>query len=163
MKDATAVTVSRGLSGYVVALSGRGTCEESLAVRDFAMGAMNEGEDVVVSVVDCEYLDSTFLGCLAVLSKRGRKLGDRFHVHANDPIRSQFFYPARLDRVLPFCEDLPTTQGAVPLEAEERQVDSFGRHLLETHEELANLGGPDAAAFRRVASRLRDELDGEQN
>lgn len=108
---------------------------------------------------DCNYLDSTFLGCLVILHKRGCGHGNRFHVHANGPVREKLLHPTRLDQLLSFCARPPETMGAhVTLQVTDLERDEFGRHLLATHDELAKLGGPAAGAFERVAAQLRREL-----
>ena len=54
--------------GTVVCLVGRGTMCESPAFRDVAERLLDRG-DVVFDASRCDYLDSTFLGCLIGLKK----------------------------------------------------------------------------------------------
>ena len=69
MSDPCTLTIHRTKFGYLLRLVGRGTMRESPTVRDFACGAIEDGAEFVVDLSACEYLDSTFLGCLVLLHK----------------------------------------------------------------------------------------------
>ena len=159
MSQTNQIVVARTEAGYVVSVTGQGTRQESPAVRDFISGAMEDKAHVVLDLSQCEYLDSTFLGCLVVLHKRSCQHGERFRVYADDAVIRKLLHPTRLDTVIPCCEASPNPQGeAVPLPDIKLDREEFGRHLLDTHEELANLDSPSSSDFRKVAEHLRREL-----
>jgi anti-anti-sigma regulatory factor len=160
MSNKDEVTVARTKSGYVVSVAGNGTRLQSPSVRDFACGAIEDGEEVVVDLSACQYLDSTFLGCLVILHKRGCENCDRFRVYAEETVRSRLLHPTRLDEVFTFCPQPPQQLGLpVILQRTELERKEFGRHLLATHEELAQVDSPAAGAFAKVAAQLRKELN----
>ena len=80
------IRVGRTENGYAVQVEGRGTMCESRALHDFAMGVVADQQGTLdVDLTLCEYLDSTFLGCLVDLYKKfGRSESNRFHVVANE-------------------------------------------------------------------------------
>ena len=159
MSEQNSVGVTRTKTGYIVSVHGQGTRQQSPAVRDFVSGAMEDGADIVLDLSRCEYLDSTFLGCLVVLHKRGCERGNRFSVHADDARMKKLLHPTRLDTILARREELPPAVSAtVELPALELPREEFGQHLLNTHEELANVDSPSSAAFRLVCDQLRKEL-----
>jgi anti-sigma B factor antagonist len=160
MSDPCTLTIHRTNTGYVFRIAGRGTMHESPAVRDFICGAMEDGASIVVDLTDCEYLDSTFLGCLVLLHKRGRNEKGSFAVHADERVRSRLLGCVGLDRVLDFVEQCPECVGppvTLPLANLERN--EFWHHLLETHRKLAELGGPSAESFGRIADQMAREID----
>ena len=63
---------------------------------------------VTLDLSPCEYLDSTFLGCLLTLHKRSVEVADtRFLVVADEGTRQRLLNPTRLDAVLQFAADHP--------------------------------------------------------
>ena len=158
MSQSDAISVTRTETGYVVSVHGQGTRNQSPAVRDFISGAMEDKASVVLDLSLCVCGGSTFLGRLMILHKRGCQ-HERFSVHADDAVSKKLLHPTRLDTILPRCEDLPKTVGpAVPLPIIDLERDEFGRHLIDTHEELAEVDSPTSGAFRMVCDQLRKEL-----
>ena len=159
MSASNSVTITRTKSGYVVTVTGQGTRQESPAVRDFVSGAMEDGAEVVLDLSPCTYLDSTFLGCLVILHKRGCEHGERFRVCAGEDVVKKLLRPTRLDTILPCCDEPPAvTSEAVALPVVDLPREEFGRHLLDTHEELAAVESPSSAAFRMVCDQLKKDL-----
>ena len=159
MSQSNVVSIARTETGYLVSVHGQGTRHESPAVRDFISGAMEDRANVVLDLTECEYLDSTFLGCLVILHKRGCDKGERFRVHADAAVINKLLHPTRLDTIISCCSTLPKTSGqTVPLPIADLDREEFGRHLLDTHEELAHVDSPSSGAFRMVAEQLRREL-----
>jgi anti-anti-sigma factor len=160
MRKSCTVNVSRSDSGYLVTLVGRGTMRESPAVRDFASGVMEDGSRIVLDLSNCEYLDSTFLGCLVLLHKRGAGNVRRFSVFAPEETRQRLLASVRLHQILEFVKDRPACLGdPVELPVAELERIEFCQHLMETHRKLAELGGPAADAFRRIADQLAREFE----
>src|SRR5437016_6281177 len=73
-------------SGYLVQVEGRGTLRESPALHEFAVQSLDGQRGpgtVVVDLSHCDYLDSTFLGCLVSLHRKyNRTQPHRFQVAA---------------------------------------------------------------------------------
>src|SRR4051812_5597953 len=72
MATATALHVAPTTNGCVIRVEGRGTMKESPAARAVAMQTLSAEPttSVVVDLNSCDYLDSTFLGCLAQMYNR---------------------------------------------------------------------------------------------
>jgi anti-anti-sigma regulatory factor len=159
MSQPCTLTIHRTSSGYVFRIAGRGTMRESPAVRDFICGAIEDGADVVADLSACEYLDSTFLGCLVLLHKRGQTSRGSFAVHADEIARARLLGSVGLERVLNFVDACPDCIGdGVNLPQADLERTEFWRHLLETHRRLAELGGPAAETFQRIADQMAREL-----
>lgn len=154
------LTVQACQDGYVVRVVGRGTRQQSPIARDFVRGAMQDGKNVIMDLSQCDYLDSTFLGCLAILAQHNGKLGRRFAVHGGDATCQRLFGSTHLERILPFTDSLGDVSGeVVRLPATTLEREQFCEHLLETHRELATLGGSQADAFMAIANHLQQDLD----
>jgi hypothetical protein len=114
----------------------------------------------VIDLNRCDYLDSTFLGCLIDLHRRhGVKPPARFVLAAGDEARRRLLAPSCLDGLFVYAADTPEEVGrelelpAVALDREE-----LGRHVLECHRRLIEVGTPAQAALEGVVERLAHEL-----
>ena len=75
----------RSADGYVIRVDGRGTVRESPALRELGTSCLDGDVDarLTVDLSQCEFLDSTFLGCLVALQKLGTGVGqERFVIAA---------------------------------------------------------------------------------
>ena len=160
MAEPCTVTIHRTVSGCLLRIAGRGTMRESPSVRDFVLGALADGADVVLDLSECERLDSTFLGCLVMLHEGGKSCDGSFAVFADESVREKLLGSVRLHRLLTFEDERPDCLGdPVMLNVSILEQIEFGHHLLETHRKLAELGGPAAGSFRRAVEQLEKELD----
>jgi anti-anti-sigma regulatory factor len=165
MSNSPRITVARFDRGYCLRIEGAGTMSESPVMHAFAERVLSGPEgDVVVDLGACTYVDSTFLGGLVSLFKRhGSRSPDRperFVIYAPAATRQNLFGTSRLDRVFPFVDQLPLTGvECLPLDAQTTATrEELGHYIVECHRRLAELGGPEAEAFGRVADALADEL-----
>ncbi len=146
--------------GVLIRVVGRGTMRESPAFRAAAESALRGGR-LVADMESCEYLDSTFLGCLIGVQKlaEGRP-STNFHIAAEPAVRVKLFGLTSLDQYFDFIDQRlkPTTE-MVEIECDELDQLELGRHVLECHRRLAERGGHDAEAFRRACDRLSAELN----
>lgn len=154
--------MGRTHDGHVVRVEGRGTMCESRALLELAEGCLAGGNcSLTIDLSACEYLDSTFLGCLVKLHKRFQSSASgEFRVAADADHRRQLLAPTLLDRFLPLCQEGPDLVGQpVPLTPAEVDPKQLGHHVMECHRLLAEVGGPNQAVFRRIADQLASELE----
>jgi anti-anti-sigma regulatory factor len=155
--------VGRTASGFLVRVEGRGTMSESPALQEFAARSLDGPSAPGTMVVDlscCDYLDSTFLGCLLNLHRQyNRTSPHRFQVAASGDKRQKLLAPTHLVQVLDLTEVCPQPIGDV-LEFDRPSLagSDLGRHVMECHALLADLGGSRAVAFRSIADQLAREL-----
>jgi anti-anti-sigma regulatory factor len=155
--------VGRTASGFLVQVEGRGTMSESPALQEFAVQSLDGPSGpstVVVDLSHCDYLDSTFLGCLLSLHRKyNRTSPHRFQVAASGDQRQKLLAPTHLLQVLDLTEVCPELISDV-LEVSRPILPGgdLGRHVMECHRRLAELGGSKSAAFRSIADQLAREL-----
>ena len=66
--------VGRTEAGYAIRIEGRGTMRESPALQRVVRTVLDgEACAVTIDLAVCDYLDSTFLGCLVDLHRRSRQ------------------------------------------------------------------------------------------
>jgi anti-anti-sigma regulatory factor len=151
--------VGNTADGLVIRLVGRGTMQESLAFR--AAADSNGAGDVIFDAMQCDYLDSTFLGCLIGIKKACEQTPSRrFLIRACNATQVKLFSTSSLDKYFDFVETCPEPVGELkPIDIGALDRMTLGRHSMRCHEHLAERGGRDAAAFKSVADCLRKELD----
>jgi anti-anti-sigma regulatory factor len=134
---------------------------ESRAVREFFTSCLtNEDASLVIDLTCCEYLDSTFLGCLVSLQKgASRQPVGCFVIAAPAERRESLFGTLRLDRLFQQIDAPPQAIGEPhALDVDDRDARTLGRHVMDCHRALAQVDGPNQAAYASVAETLAREL-----
>ena len=156
----------RSADGYVIRVDGRGTVRESPALRELGTSCLDGDVDarLTVDLSQCEFLDSTFLGCLVALQKLGTGVGqERFVIAAPVERRKALLSATAFDQFFNQTDVAPQSV-AEPMTICPDRIDSrvLGRHIMECHRELAQIEGPQQQAFAKVSERLAKELDESQ-
>ena len=151
--------IGRLSAGLVVRIVGRGTMQESLAFRAAVEPRLDAGL-IVFDATHCDYVDSTFLGCLIWMKKACELFPNRrFVIAASSATRVKLFSMSSLDGYFDFVEACPEPlDDFVTIDIETRDPEQLGRHVMRCHELLAEMGGSKAQAFKAVADRLAQEL-----
>ena len=102
MPETSLLKVAGTPDGCCIRIEGRGTMRESHSAAQFAARALAApAATVVVDLSACEYLDSTFLGCLVEMHRHGGKsVPPRFVVSAPSEKVRKLLSPTRLDMVI---------------------------------------------------------------
>jgi anti-sigma B factor antagonist len=162
MSNANPITAGPTDQGVRLTVEGRGTLVESQSLRELVDAALAEpGARVIIDLDRCTYLDSTFLGMLVGVHKKYGAPPSRYAIVASLEARRTLFSLSRLDGVLCFVP-APPAYSSEPqsLAAHAIAADVLGRHVVEAHRELAQLGGAEADRFRAVADAVAAELAG---
>jgi anti-anti-sigma regulatory factor len=164
MTCAGTLKVGRTPTGYRLRIEGRGTMRESPAVQSLAIQALDApGGTFVVDLSACDYLDSTFMGCLAGLAKRygpgGTATTPRVRLLRPSPPCRRLLASSHLDLLLELSDEEPTLLGddlAIPIE--NLSPEELGRHVLDCHRRLVELSERNATVFGPVVERLEQDL-----
>jgi anti-anti-sigma regulatory factor len=147
----------------VIRIEGRGTMNESRSAEAVALRTLEHDASarVVFDLSGCDYLDSTFLGCIVHLYREhGRDADPRFRVAAAPDRRKKLLGPCRLDTLIPATEDIPQPDrpwvDVPPVASDARDLT---RHVYECHKLLAEVDSPMRAAFAKIAEQLERELN----
>jgi anti-sigma B factor antagonist len=162
MSNGNPITAGPTDQGVRLTVEGRGTLVESQSLRELVDAALvDPGARVIIDLDRCDYLDSTFLGMLVGVHKRYGAPPSRYAIAASLETRRALFALSRLDRVLCFVPVPPAySSEPQPLAPHTIAADVLGRHVVEAHRDLAQLGGAEADRFRAVADAVAAELAG---
>jgi anti-anti-sigma factor len=154
----TELLVGRTHGGTVVRVVGRGTMLESPAFRKLVEANLPYGP-VYFDASQCEYLDSTFLGCLIALQKTSEQSRGRFVIAAAHDTQLKLFSLSSLYRYFNFADPhFGEVKDFEAVDIERLDTASLGRHIMQCHGTLAERGGREAPAFLAIAKRLAEEL-----
>ena len=159
MPQTSALKFGRTEAGYRLRVEGRGTMGESRPAEAFIAEALGkENTLIVVDLSECDYLDSTFLGCLLGLH---RQYGaSRLHVAAPPDRTKKLFGPTKLDVAMRVTAETPPVIGDyVVIAPEAMNSTDMARHIMECHSRLAEIPGPQQNAFAAIAQQMARELD----
>lgn len=149
-------------SSVTYRVAGRATMHQSVALRRLGEEALARGAtSLAVDLRHCVSMDSTFIGTLLILFRAAGRVGD-FHLASPSPECRRCLELMGLGDVFRVvnAEELPEDawRDAEP-------VPQGGACLkyavLDSHRELADLGGPAAGPCRAVADTLAKELEAE--
>lgn len=154
----TELLVGQVHGSTVVRVVGRGTMHESPAFRKLVEANLACGP-VYFDASQCEYLDSTFLGCLIALQKTSEQTRGHFAIAASHEVQLKLFSLSSLYKYFDFVEPhLGEIEDLKAVNIERLDSTSLGRHVMQCHGTLAERGGHEASAFRAIAERLAKEL-----
>lgn len=152
-------------NGCIIRIEGRGTMQESTAAKNVALATLERDEQatVVFDLSTCEYLDSTFLGCIAELFRSyGRTNPPRFQIAAGAERHAALLGACRMDKVIPAIDPAPDVHGQwVALPPCKSEPGELTRHVISCHKALAEIDSPMRESFAKLAARLERELAGE--
>ena len=75
---ASKLQVGRIENGFILRVQGRGTMRESRVAHEFAMRCLPDAtSQMMIDLSGCDYLDSTFQGCLLDLPSEAFRAGRR--------------------------------------------------------------------------------------
>jgi len=160
--NASRITINRTESGFVIHVNGKGTMLHSRSLHEFAISSLEDDElSLWIDLSRCNYLDSTFLGCLIDLHKRFG-FGDtgRFCLAVPSKKCMELIVEMRLNSFLKICDAVPEVIGepeVMPLV--DMSTKEFRRHVLDCHRHLAEIKGPHQEEFSHLVDRLTDEIE----
>ena len=155
---------ARSDHGYVVRVQGKGTSSHSPALAHFVKQCFDDDDDscVAIDLLGCQYLDSTFLGCLLNLQRLGT--AERFFVVADEATQQRLLAATQLTSYLTMLPKAPPSVSPfVQIELESVSERELGRHIMEAHQSLSEIPSDVADAFRRIANQLKSELDNKRD
>ncbi len=159
---ATTLKIAPTDAGCVIRVEGEGTMGQSPAAREVAINTLgaDPGAVVVFDLSACEYLDSSFLGCLMDVYRRfGRTQPQRYFIAASAETRKKLLGPTHIDRLIPTLDAAPAPCGPwVTVRTQNLNPRDLTRLVMECHQALADSECPMRGVFAKIASHLEREL-----
>jgi len=130
--------------------------QHSQAAHAFAVHALESGtRRIIFDLSHCDYMDSTFLGCLIDLHQQ---FTGSVVLAASRQQVDKLLGVTHLDRILKIIPAPPACYGEpIPLPGERIQPDDLARHVATCHRRLAEIESPLQPVFARIADQLERE------
>jgi len=139
-----------------IRVEGRGTFQNSAGLKQFAAEMQKRGHrDFIVDLVDCELMDSTFLGTLAGLALGLGENGKMTVVRPNARNRG-VMENLGLDRIFTVSDHVPEPLPGQMQRAESGALQPARREtIVEAHENLVAASPENAIRFKDVLEFLQ--------
>ena len=151
---------------------GRGSFKVSGSLKEFGTCVLeNEKSELVLDLLDCIGMDSTFMGVVAGLSFRCKKQGTGKVVLVNLSEKTlKLISTLGLDHLVEYymSDDLPgiykqaleVGEAMDQIQPDGMSRDEQARMMLQSHETLAGISSENEERFKDVIAYLREEADG---
>lgn len=161
----SSVTVNHGADGgdIVIRVAGRGTAAFGPSLRDFLRAAATVGmRSLTFDLGQCVYMDSTFIGILAMAAMDGREAKRPVAIANAGSAPRSHLASLGVEGLFTYVETAPVEGQWEPLEGtasgtEPGRLQALGKTALEAHEALGNANPENVPRFRDVIACLRQE------
>lgn len=151
-------TLDGGLYLHVLGAATQRACPTAMRLVDGFLAAHSPPITVTVDLAGCDWVDSTFAGCLVGLRKRLGGAGAVRLSRCNEACR-QSLQRMKLDKLVRFADVAPPAdlRRLTCLSGDQPTPEEL-RLMLHAHQELAKLGDENARVFGPIVSMLQRQL-----
>jgi len=156
------VMIGREDYGYRIKVEGRATFECSPSLKNFAdnitPGSVSK---IVVDLESCIWMDSTFMGTLAILGLKSKKLDFVVEIHNADQKNSRLIRELGIESLFKFISCEPKkTDGKWEDIPESQKVDNkvMSETILKAHETLVEADSSNAPKFEKVIDLVKKDM-----
>ena len=144
-----------------VRVVGKGSFQNAHQLKSFYLDIIPKGTDEFdLDLKECTYLDSTFLGTLAMLGSTLRKNGGRLHIVNANSRNLELMQNLGLDRLFTIILE-PVSIDVGMLETKKDPAlnkTETGQQMLEAHEKLIEINPQNLCKFKDVVAYLKEDL-----
>ena len=145
---------------YAVKVVGRATFECVAPLRTLAAELdKSEFKQVDVDLADCQGMDSTFRGVLAMMALRAKKINAVISVFNASDLNKTLLCGLGLKRLFQFTEGTVELNGAVASEAGPVDQKTHAETVLEDHKTLMDVDQENVQKFEKVVDFVQKDLD----
>ena len=150
-------------SRYAVKVTGRATFECVAPLRTLAKQLDTvEFKQIDIDLADCQGLDSTYMGIMAMLALRAKKINAEISVYNASEQNRNLLCGLGLKRLFQFKEGTVAEAGAaVPSDGAPAATDKLtnANTVLEAHKTLMDVDQENVAKFENVVDYVQKDLD----
>ena len=151
---------------YVIKVSGRATFECAPALRNLAKTLESTTFNAIrIDLGECQWMDSTFMGILAMLALRAKKTGAEISVHNAGPQNTELLYGLGLKKLFQFVDagvdavEGANTPAVSAAPGDSSNPASYAHTVLEAHETLMDVDEGNVKKFDKVVSLVKQDLE----
>ena len=146
---------------YAVKASGRATFECAGPLRELAKKLGEEQFTVLdVDLAECQGMDSTFMGILAMLGLRARKIGASMNIVNANELNRSLLYGLGLKKLFNYTQGAvaASSASAVASSGENSKMES-AQTVLDAHKTLMEVDDENKKKFGAVVQMVQQDID----
>ena len=145
---------------YNIKVEGRANFEYGLPLRDFAKNLEGEFEKISIDLKSCTGMDSTFMGVLAMIGLKSRKIGAVVEIINADANNRHLLIGLGLEKLFVFV-DRQVIQENIEWQQSESGQDRMAtaETVVEAHQTLMNVDQNNVPKFEKVVEFAQEDLD----
>lgn len=151
MKDDD-ILISNSGSVYNIKVKGRANFEYAVPLRHFA-NCMSSGIELIrIEASECTFMDSTFMGVLAMIGMKAKTFRATIEIHCMEPPVRALLKGLGVDRLFTFCD----AAGGITVESwnnvlpQKKSALTTAETVSEAHKTLVQADESNAAKFDAV-------------
>jgi len=140
-----------------LAVKGRGTFDNSEAIRSFCMMAIDgSAQKIEINMLECTGMDSTFMGILTMLSRMGTMKSCPVALSNVNEANKKNFNSLGISQILNFTN---TSTQQIPmhtLKSEKMSQEEKHKNILDAHQELIDANEENRPVFQDIITYLKE-------
>ena len=145
---------------YAVKAIGRATFECVAPLRALAKQLdATEFKQIDIDLEDCQGMDSTYMGVLAMMALRAKKLNAVITVYNASELNRTLLYGLGLKRLFQFKEGKVDMGENIAQEKTQEDKIEHATTVLEAHKTLMNVDQGNVSKFEKVVDFVQKDLD----
>lgn len=149
--------------GYAVKVEGRANLECSSPLKNFGEniipGAFSK---ITFDMSECSWMDSTFMGTLAMLGLKSKKAGVSIEMHNMSPKNMDLIRDLGIDVLFKFEDTTNSSQSSANwtnITSSQPSQQSTAETILAAHETLVQVDDSNAQKFGKVIEMVKKDLE----
>ncbi|WDE97992.1 STAS domain-containing protein [Lentisphaera profundi] len=140
-----------------LAVKGRGTFDNSEAIRSFCMMAI-EGvaKKIDINMLECSGMDSTFMGILTMLSRMGSMKSCPVELSNVNEANKKNFTSLGISQILNFTNTSTQQMSMHTLHKPKMSEDEKHKNILDAHQELIDANDANRPVFQDIITYLKE-------
>lgn len=155
--------IAREDYGIIIKVEGRADLECSPPLKNFSDNIIPGSiSRIVFDFSSCIWMDSTFMGTLAILGLKSRKLGIVVEIHNIDQKNMGLLKDIGIERLFKFEEDLSQKTEAKWENISDTQKSddkALAETILKAHETLIEADSSNAPKFEKVIDLVKKDIE----
>jgi len=154
------VIIANGEGVYAIKVSGRATFECAPPLRALSKELdQTSFQKVEIDLEDCQGMDSTFMGVLAMMALRAKKIGAEIIIcNASEPNKT-LLYGLGLKKLFQFTIGHVDVGDAAARQSEAVDQRTNATTVLEAHKTLMGVDEENVKKFEKVVDFVQKDLD----
>ncbi|MDD7984319.1 STAS domain-containing protein [Lentisphaera marina] len=140
-----------------LAVKGRGTFDNSEAIRSFCMMAIEgDSKKININMLECTGMDSTFMGILTMISRMGTMKSCPVELSNVNEANKKNFNSLGISQILNFTN---TSTQQIPMHSlknEKMSEDAKHKNILDAHQELIDANEANRPVFQDIITYLKE-------